>query len=81
MGIFGGLKNLGLGNMEGMDLYEEPKKEQEKQKPAAAAAPKIQEKDLIYDRSFVCPVCDSPIRPDFWVQIRICGPDMTESTR
>ena len=60
MGIFGGLKNLGLGNMEGMDLYEEPKKEQEKQKPAAAAAPKIQEKDLIYDRSFVCPVCDSP---------------------
>lgn len=59
MGIFGGLKNLGLGNMEGMDLYEEPKKEQEKQKPAAAA-PKIQEKDLIYDRSFVCPVCDSP---------------------
>ena len=26
MGIFGGLKNLGLGNMEGMDLYEEPKK-------------------------------------------------------
>ncbi len=60
MGIFGGLKNLGLGNMEGMDLYEETKKEQEKQKPAAAAAPKIQEKDLIYDRSFVCPVCDSP---------------------
>ena len=60
MGIFGGLKNLGLGNMEGMDLYEEPKKEQEKQKPAAAAAPKIQEKDLIYDRSFVCHVCDSP---------------------
>ena len=54
------MKNLGLGNMEGMDLYEEPKKEQEKQKPAAAAAPKIQEKDLIYDRSFVCPVCDSP---------------------
>lgn len=60
MGIFGGLKSLGLGNMEGMDLYEEPKKEQEKQKPASAAAPKPQEKDLIYDRSFVCPVCDSP---------------------
>ena len=60
MGIFGGLKNLGLGNMEGMDLYEEPKREQERQKPAAAAAPKPQEKDLIYDRSFVCPVCDSP---------------------
>ena len=59
MGIFGGLKNLGLGNMEEMDLYEEPKHEQTKQKSAAAAPPKPQEKDLIYDRSFVCPVCDS----------------------
>ena len=62
MGIFGGLKNLGLGNMEGMDLYEEPKKEQEeaRKKTPVAAPPKPQEKDLIYDRSFVCPVCDSP---------------------
>lgn len=59
MGIFDGLKNLGLGNMEKMDLYEEPQKQQTKQKPAAAAPPKPQEKDLIYDRSFVCPVCDS----------------------
>lgn len=58
MGIFSGLKNLGLGNMEGMDLFEE-KKDQVKQKSEPIAPPKPEEKDLIYDRSFVCPVCDS----------------------
>lgn len=58
MGIFSGLKSLGLGNLEGMELYEEPKKEQAK-KAAPVAPPKPKEKDLIYDRSYVCPVCDS----------------------
>ncbi len=59
MGIFSGLKHLGLGNMEEMDLFEETKKEEARKKAPAAAPPKLQEKDLIYDRSFVCPVCDS----------------------
>ena len=59
MGIFSGLKNLGLGNMEEMDLFDEPKKEEAKPKAAAAVPARPQEKDLIYDRSFVCPVCDS----------------------
>lgn len=59
MGIFSGLKHLGLGNMEGMNLFEEPQKEEKVKKPAPAPPPKPQEKDLIYDRSFQCPVCDS----------------------
>lgn len=59
MGIFGGLKSLGLGNLEDMDLYDETQKEKAKTKTVAAAPPKPQEKDLIYDRSFVCPVCDT----------------------
>lgn len=59
MGIFSGLKSLGLGNMEEMDLFEETKKEEAKAKAAAVAPARPQEKDLIYDRSFVCPVCDS----------------------
>ena len=60
MGIFSGLKHLGLGNMEELELFEETKKEEAKKAAPAAAPPKPQEKDLIYDRSFVCPVCDSP---------------------
>lgn len=56
MGLLSGLGNLGLGGLEGMDIYEE---EETKEKPAAAAAPpKVEEKDLIYDKTFCCPVCD-----------------------
>ena len=52
-------RSLGLGNMEEVDLFEEAKQEESKKKDPVAAPPKPQEKDLIYDRSFVCPVCDS----------------------
>lgn len=45
-----------MDKLENMDIYEEEKKEPEK--PAAAAANKIDEKDLIFDKSFTCPVCD-----------------------
>lgn len=55
VGILSGLKGLGLDKLENMDIYEEEKKEQEK--PAAAAVHKTDEKDLIFDKSFSCPVC------------------------
>lgn len=57
MSILSGLGELGLGGLEGMDLFEEEEKE-EKKKSAAAAPPKVEEKDLILDKSFTCPVCD-----------------------
>ncbi len=60
MGIFSGLKNLGLGNLEGLNLFEDTQKETVKRAASVPAEPpKPQEKDLIYDRSFSCPVCDS----------------------
>ena len=58
MGILSGLKNLGLGNLENMDVFEGQKK-QEAKKPEPFVAQKPQEKDLIYERSFTCPVCDT----------------------
>lgn len=54
MGILSGLGGLGLSGLEGMDIYEE---ETKKKETAVAAAPKIEEKDLIYEKSFSCPVC------------------------
>ena len=39
MGIFSGLKKLGLGNLEGMDLFEEEKKEEAKEAAPAAVRP------------------------------------------
>lgn len=57
MGILSGLKGLGLDGLENMDIFEEEKTEPEKT-AAAAAVNKVMEKDLIYDKSYVCPVCD-----------------------
>jgi len=58
MGILSGLKSLGLGSLEGASLFEE-KKENTRQKLPSAPPPKPQEKDLIYDKAFSCPVCES----------------------
>lgn len=54
MGIFSGLKNLGLGDLEGKNLFEEETKTAEQ----AAEPPQPEEKDFILDKSFTCPVCD-----------------------
>lgn len=59
-GLLSGLAGLGLANLENAQIYEEPKEEGDKNK-AVADAPTIQEKDLIFDRSYDCPVCDSKI--------------------
>lgn len=57
MGILSGLGGLGLGGLEGMDIFEDEEKKAAKQ--AAAEPAKVEEKDLIYDKLFTCPVCDS----------------------
>lgn len=57
MGILSGLGGLGLGGLEGVDIFEEEEKE-EKKKAAAAAPVRVEEKDLIYEKSFKCPVCE-----------------------
>lgn len=57
--LLAGLASLGLGKLEGMDVYEEPKKPEETE--AQVQSPQIAEKDIIYDRGFECPVCDKRI--------------------
>lgn len=55
MGIFSGLKELGLGDLENSELFaEEEKAEQQAAEPAQP-----EETDYIYDKSFTCPVCDT----------------------
>jgi len=57
--LLSGLASLGLGGLQGMELFEEEKK------PEAAdgkpAAPQVEEKDIIYDRGYECHLCDKKI--------------------
>lgn len=59
-GLLSGLSSLGLGDLENAQIYEEPKEEKADSKDQAVSAGP-EEKDLVYDRSFECPVCDSKI--------------------
>ncbi len=58
-GLLSGLADLGLGDLENVDIYEELEKEEKKpHKVEVHKEIEIQEKDLIYDKSWECPVCD-----------------------
>lgn len=59
-GLLDGLGEMGLKNLEGMDLYEKPAaKEAEKKQ---AAAPVVKETDFLFDKGFDCPVCGNKIK-------------------
>lgn len=59
-GLLSGLAGLGLEDLENVDIYAVPKPDaKEELKKAQTEGSKIEEKDLIYDKVFECPVCDS----------------------
>ena len=60
-GIFSGLEKLGLGNIGGENLFEDPTK---KTVEVKKEAPKkklqlVNEQDYLFDKKYKCPVCDS----------------------
>ena len=58
MGILSGLKRLGLGNFENVDNYEKEESQRKAKKPTdAVQKPKPEEKDMVYERAYTCPVC------------------------
>lgn len=57
--LLSGLASLGLGKLEGMEVFEAEKKPEETS--AQVPTPKVVEKDIIYDRGYECPVCDKKI--------------------
>lgn len=61
-GLLSGLEQFGLSNLESMDLYEKPKKEEEGEEGAQAAAHTVQEQDFLFDKSFTCPLCDKEFK-------------------
>lgn len=57
MSLFSGLDQFGLGKLESMNVFEEENKKAGED--GKAEETKIAEEDLLFDKSFVCPVCDS----------------------
>lgn len=59
--LLSGLGQFGLGNLENMDLYEDPKKAEEGAdgKPVAHV---MEEQDYLFDKSFTCPICDKDFK-------------------
>lgn len=58
--LLSGLSSLGLGDLENASIFEDSKAEKAKSEEQKAEAG-VQEKDLVYDRSYDCPVCDEKI--------------------
>lgn len=77
MGILSGLGALGLGNLENAVLYEKAEKsvknEKEKHVPV-----EIKEADMLFDKTYTCPVCDEEfkVKTIRAGKIRMLGTDM-----
>lgn len=63
MGILSGLSSMGLGKLEGVDLYkkEEQKKQGEEKKPVQQVST-VEEKDFLFEKSYDCPVCNKQFK-------------------
>ena len=55
MGLLSGLSNMGLGKLEGANIYEEEKKPETK--AAAKEEAPFDENDVLFDKSAECPIC------------------------
>lgn len=62
-GLLSGLENMGLDQLVGMNLYEDPKAEAAKQQQEEKKKDPVQiEKELLLDRTYKCPVCDKDFK-------------------
>ncbi len=59
--LFSGLEAFGLGDLSEMNVYEDKEKD-EAQKVALDEKGNSVEKDLLFDKTFTCPVCDKEFK-------------------
>ena len=60
MSLFSGLEQFGLGKLEKIDIFEEEGKKTGED--GKTIEHKVTEADFIFDKTFVCPVCDTEFR-------------------
>lgn len=59
--LFSGLEGFGITDVEGVEVFEE-KKEEKGGKAEADKPQEVLEEDLLFDKSYTCPVCDSEFK-------------------
>lgn len=62
MGILSGLSNMGLGKLEGADVFAKEEKKREEDSAVATKAVVIDEKDFLLEKTFDCPVCNKQFK-------------------
>lgn len=61
--LLSGLEGLGLGNLKDLNLYESGNKsDKDVKKNAQAVSPETKEEDMVFDKTFTCPVCDEQFK-------------------
>lgn len=78
MGLLSGLGALGLSNLEGISLYDKPEKNSAKKQKEEHTPVGIKEGDMLFDKSYTCPVCDKEFKSKTIRagRIRMLGTDM-----
>ena len=57
-----GLEALGLGGVSKMDVYEDVESKEKKAEAGAAEVHEKSEEDFLFDKTHVCPVCDTEFK-------------------
>ena len=59
-GILSGLEQFGFSNLEEVKVFEQQKKEESS--TAESKTAEVTEQDLLFDKSYVCPICDKEFK-------------------
>lgn len=75
-GIFSGLEDMGLGELQNVDIFKDNTKKPEAEKETAPV--KINEEDMLFDKTYDCPVCNNKfkVRTLRTGKARLLGTDM-----
>lgn len=60
--LFDGLESLGLNINKDIEVYETEKKEEKNGQGAASKPKELSEEDLLFDKTFTCPVCNTEFK-------------------
>ena len=59
--LFSGLEELGLDNLSNINIYDDKEKEETKDSQTKSQNT-VSEEDIIFDKTYSCPVCDSEFK-------------------